>query len=663
MDYITVKEYAELKVCTERYIKRLCKEGKIQAEQRPHPQNKKMCYMIPISVLSEELQVKYYKKLKSEINLPELKDDKTPVKADKKVISKSFEDMSEKERKEANMWIDIIKEWLSVREQYKNKAQADELYTGKCQLEHPELQISRDTLYRKLRTFRNNDIYGLVDKRGAWNKKKSSIPEIVWDAFLYYWLDDRKPTASMCYKNVINWTEEFYPELSDMIPSLRTFRRHIESDVQYAVKVLMRDGEKAFSDRCMPYMIRMYDNLEANDCWIADNHTLDIQSVDDAGSIHRLYLTAFLDAKSGVLTGWNITESPSSWSTLLALRHGISRFGIPKCVYFDNGREFLTHDVAGLGHRRKKNMTEDPPTILKRLGIEMRNALVRNAKAKPIERTFGTVKAQFSKTFKGYCGGTIIERPESLKRRIKNGELPKDHEIRDFIETWIDGDYNLQPYGGAETCFKDMSRLDVWNKSCRSVRMAKPEELNLMMMRSTRFQKIKRNGVCIDIFGEKLWYMDMKETVQNLEKRVYVRYDPADLRSVRIYDTDDKYLFTWKLADYLLSEYLTEKKEEIADNQKRIRAVRKFVKEQADGITASLDNRQKISMLDMSIRKAFENKKDRFRIDLPTNVIPVMANEPEAETVRQAAGAEGTVIVDLKKIAKNYSERKDENYE
>lgn len=95
------------------------------------------------------------------------------------------------------------------------------------------------------------------------------------------------------------------------------------------------------------------------------------------------------------------------------------------------------------------------------------NALVRNAKAKPIERTFGTVKAQFSKTFKGYCGGTIIERPESLKRRIKNGELPRDHEIRDFIETWIDGDYNLQPYGGAETCFKDMSRLDVWNKSCR----------------------------------------------------------------------------------------------------------------------------------------------------------------------------------------------------
>ena len=55
-------------------------------------------------------------------------------------------------------------------------------------------------------------------------------------------------------------------------------KRRIEKDVAYAVKTLLRDGEKAFSDRCLPYIMRMYDNLNANDCWIADNHTFDIQS-------------------------------------------------------------------------------------------------------------------------------------------------------------------------------------------------------------------------------------------------------------------------------------------------------------------------------------------------------------------------------------------------
>lgn len=659
MDYLTVNEYAELKECKGQYIRKLCKEGKIQAEQRPHPQNKKMCYMIPVSALSEELQAKYYGRLKAKINLPALKKDKKPVKKPKKSVSKTFEEMSETERREANVWSGIIEEWLSIRSRYENKAQADKMYVGKCQLEHPELQISRDILYRKLKAYKSDDVYGLVDKRGAWNKGASTIPPQVWDAFLWYWLDDRQPTAAKCYRGVIDWTEEFYPELVSSIPSLRTFQRHIESDVQYAVKVLMRDGEKAFKDRCLPYMIRLYDKLEANDCWIADNHTLDIQSLSDENTIHRLYLTAFLDAKSGVLVGWNITDTPNSQSTLLALRHAINRFGIPKCVYFDNGREFLTHDVAGMGHRKRKNIADDPPTIIQRLGIEMKNALVRNAKAKPIERTFGTVTSQFSKFFTGYCGGTILARPESLKRRIKNGELPRDYEIRDYLDTLIDGDYNLQPYGGAEPGFKGMTRLDVWNKSCKSVRQAKPEELNLMMMRSTRYQKIKRNGVYVEMFGEKLWYMDAKETVTNLEKEVYVRYDPADLRSVRIYDKDDKYLYTWNLADQLLAEYISEKKEEISDKQKYIRTVGKFVKEQANGISASLSNEQRITMLDLTLRKSYEKKKELFKINLPTNIIPIIANEPKQDNVKQAAGAEGAVIIDLKKMERNGLKRKE----
>lgn len=176
MDYLTVKEYAELANYSLRHARRLATEGKIQAEHRPHPQNKKMCYMIPVSALSEELQAKYYGRLKAEINLPALKKDKKPVKKPKKSVSKTFEEMSEAERREANVWSGIIEEWLSIRSRYENKAQADKMYVGKCQLEHPELQISRDILYRKLKAYKSDDVYGLVDKRGAWNKGASTIP-------------------------------------------------------------------------------------------------------------------------------------------------------------------------------------------------------------------------------------------------------------------------------------------------------------------------------------------------------------------------------------------------------------------------------------------------------------------------------------------------------
>ena len=72
MDYLTVKEVAELSGYTIQYIRKLVRNKKIKAEQRPHPQNNKMCYMIPVPELPEEIQLKYYNILKAEMNLGNL---------------------------------------------------------------------------------------------------------------------------------------------------------------------------------------------------------------------------------------------------------------------------------------------------------------------------------------------------------------------------------------------------------------------------------------------------------------------------------------------------------------------------------------------------------------------------------------------------------------
>lgn len=658
MDYLTVKEVAELKGCSERYVQRLCKSGKIEFELYIDANNQQQSYAIPVSALSDELQQRYYKRQRSDAGLlPEVKEKVKPA-AQKQ---RAFEELTADERAEVNVWTEILKEWQGLRNGYKgNKVEFDRLYVGKCQLEHPDIKISRDILYRKWNAYRNNDMEGLIDKRGAWNKGKSKIPPQVWDYFLWCWLDENQPTASLCYRNTIDWTEEFFPELVCEIPTERSFRRQIDRDVAYALQVYMREGEKAFNDRCAPYAMRMYESLEANDCWIADNHTFDVISVDGETK-HRLYLTAFTDAKSGVMTGWNITDAPSAQSTILALRHGIMRFGIPKCIYVDNGREFLNISFGGRGHRARKSMDDqpEPPAILKRLGIEMRNAIVRNARAKPIERTFRTVKEQFSKLFSGFCGGTILERPESLKYRIKNGEIPRDYELRDVFDAWIDGEYNCQNYGGSESCYKGMSRIDVWNKTIKESRQANPADLNLMLMCTTRAQKIKRDGVYINIAGEKLWYMNTEETVMNLQHEVFVRYDPADLSSVRIYDAaTDKFMFEWQLADKLMLEYLEDDVQNVATAQEKIRMTKKFVKEQAAGITASLTNEQRITLIEMTVNKAQKNKKDKFRIEMPNKIIPVMAKEEPIEE-KIAVGTDNSTVYDLKRIIRNAAKRKE----
>ena len=134
---------------------------------------------------------------------------------------------------------------------------------------------------------------------------------------------------------------------------LSSFYRRLKS-VPEGVKVLGREGHKAFNDRCAPYIKRIYDEMQSNEWWIADNHTFDVMVRDKSGKLHRPYLTAFLDARSGIFTGYYITYNPGSEATLIALRKGILEYGIPDNIYVDNGREFLTFDIGGLGHRKKK---------------------------------------------------------------------------------------------------------------------------------------------------------------------------------------------------------------------------------------------------------------------------------------------------------------------
>ena len=515
-------------------------------------------------------------------------------------------------------------------------------------------------MYRKYAAYRAGDIEGLIDKRGGWNKGKTDIPQHILDAFVYFYLDERRLPVSRCYQLMIEWVREFYPQDLDKIPSERSFRRQTEK-LPEAVVALMRYGEKALTDKYIPYIERLYDDLQANDVWIADNHTFDFITYceNNAQKTHRMYLTAFLDAKSGVLVGWNLTEQPDSHSTLLALRHAIKRFGLPKSVYFDNGSEFLTHDIGGRGHRTRKTWNADdiPPTILQLLDITMHNAIVRNAKAKPIERTFGTLKNHISRVIETFCGGTIIERPESLKYKLKYGIVPEDDQIRSALEILIDGDFNVSEYGGKERKYKGMSRIDVWNESIKytKFRDAKDEDLSLLLARTTRYQKIKRNGVYIELAGEKLWY-SAEDAWKYQGEEVYVRYDPAEYKTVRVYDkATDAYRFTWTLQADLNVPYITDDPNEIAAGEKTIRTVTRAIHDYSKGLTASITEEQAIDFLTATINRA-ERGKDRFRIEKPTKFTPVFSDKFKADNPVLSDVDE--VFIDIDKINNNALKRK-----
>ena len=601
---LTAKQVAEVRGCSYQYIQKIIKDGKLRAVETVNSRNRKT-YLVPLEALEEELQRKWLDKITEDP--PEGAEQILPETEQQQAI----DEFTEEERREIDFWLEAVEQWQRYRglPGVASRAEADRKFLAWYALEHPERVFSMDTLYRKWKAVKAGDLRGLVDKRGKWRKGKSSVDETVWQIFQYYYLDQAEHSISKCIEYTKLWVQERFPDLYTEIPNYSAFYRRMQREMPECVKVLGRKGHKAYSDRCAPYIHRTYEDIASNEWWIADNHTFDVMVRDRDGKLHRPYLTAFLDARSGIFTGWHITDNPCSDATLVALRKGILRYGIPDNIYVDNGREFLTFDIGGLGHRKKKPKDGvelfEPPGVFKRLGIEMTNAIVRNAKAKIIERRFLDVKNDLSRLFETYTGGNVLEKPERLKTVLRKDAVYTDEEFREYVEMVLEYYFNLQEYNGAVTEDRGKLKMDVFNEHLHRKRTASAEELHLMLMRSSRPQKVGRRGVHLDISGTHIdyWNDDFLFLMQG--QTVYFRYDPDDLSEVRIYDLEDRYLMSVPADNTAVLSY-NSSKEEVKAAMAKTRRLERIAREYRENVVLAESDR--ITAMELVLRQAERNK-------------------------------------------------------
>lgn len=600
---LTAKQVAEVRGCSYQYIQKIIKDGKLRAVETVNSRNRKT-YLVPLEALEEELQRKWLDRITED-----------PPEGAEQVLpepeQQAIDEFTEEERREIDFWLEAVDQWQRYRGMpgVASRAEADRKFLAWYALEHPERVFSMDTLYRKWKAVKAGDLRGLVDKRGKWRKGKSSVDETVWQIFQYYYLDQAEHSISKCIEYTKLWVQERFPDLYTEIPNYSAFYRRMQREMPECVKVLGRKGHKAYSDRCAPYIRRTYEDIASNEWWIADNHTFDVMVRDRDGKLHRPYLTAFLDARSGIFTGWHITDNPCSDATLVALRKGILRYGIPDNIYVDNGREFLTFDIGGLGHRKKKPKDGvelfEPPGVFKRLGIEMTNAIVRNAKAKIIERRFLDVKNDLSRLFETYTGGNVLEKPERLKTVLRKDAVYTDEEFREYVEMVLEYYFNLQEYNGAVTKDRGKLKMDVFNEHLYRKRTASAEELHLMLMRSSRPQKVGRRGVHLDISGTHIdyWNDDFLFLMQG--QTVYFRYDPDDLSEVRIYDLEDRYLMSVPADNTAVLSY-NSSREEVKAAMAKTRRLERIAREYKENVVLAESDR--ITAMELVLRQAERNK-------------------------------------------------------
>jgi len=349
--YLTVKQLAEVKGCTERYIRNCITKGKIEAIQKTGLSTGQggMEYRIPLSKLDEKTQLKYKKYLKK--LQKEAEKQTQEQKIEEKPEVKTIAELSEKEKENALFWRKVLEDWQRYRAREADKQKADEEFVKIANIQNEGLHLSRRTLYRKWSVYTMQGETGLADGRGKHGNHSHKMTREIFDVFEYYYLNENKPSIKQCMRE----TQLYFEGQNIALPCYSTFKRSAEK-IPNAVKLYFREKEKVFIDKCAPYIKRMYEDLESNDIWVADNHTFDVM-VEKEGKPIRVYLTAFMDVRSRKMVGWCVTDAPSSDATIYALKKGCEKFGVPRSIYTDNVREFLFH-VGRFRNRIQNSITQ-----------------------------------------------------------------------------------------------------------------------------------------------------------------------------------------------------------------------------------------------------------------------------------------------------------------
>ena len=632
--YLTVKQLAEIKGCTERYIRNCITKGKMEAIQKTGLSTGQggMEYRIPLSKLDEKVQLKYKRYLK--------KQQKEVEKQVQEQQNKTIADLTEKEKQNVMFWRKLLESWQSYRGKEADKEKADNEFIKVINVQNEGLHLSRRTLYRKWNTYIMEGEAALADGRGKHGNHNYKMTKEIFDVFEYYYLNENKPSIKQCMRETALYFEGQEIEL----PCYTTFKRSAKK-IPKAIKLYFREREKVFIDKCAPYIKRMYEDLESNDIWVADNHTFDIM-VEKEGKPVRVYLTAFMYVKRSKMTGWCVTDAPSSDATIYALKKGCEEFGVPKSIYTDNGREFLFHDLGGNGFRKKRKTGEalKLPSILDDLGIEFRTALPRNARGKGIERAFYTVKEHFSKLFESYTGGTILERPDRLKKVVKSMKgLPNIEEFIQYVDIYIEGWYNKQSHEGAG--MKGKCPDEVFAENIITKRALPKEKSDLMFMRyaksNTGMLKVGKNGITLTFYGKQLQYWNEELWKEHFGQNVYVRYNPEDLNSIRIYDEQKRFLCIAVLKEEL--SYTASKQEVKKQQQQNRNAIKEVANYKAK---KEMEQKDALTMLlEKALKEESQNKPVIPKITQPVfyneNQIKNTDDTAEVVSLPNVAGGEG----------------------
>jgi transposase InsO family protein len=391
------------------------------------------------------------------------------------------------------------------------------------------------------------EMWRVYEEERAWRRAHTALPmgEFERDKYARYLDEDNRLMATA--------------QLAEI--SYETFRVWFNR-IPEMVRELARNGNEAYHNTQGIISHRDIAGVEPMDYVVMDHRRLDVFCLLKDGAkwkLARPWLTAAIDMRTRKWLAWAIVETPSSDSIATVLKRVFIDHGLPKALYWDNGKDFRCEWFEG---KRRRTRLE-PRTgavdgvwggVLGTLGIRVTHAIVRNARAKLIEPNFGRV-SNFDRTLPEWCGHQPGARPERFD------ELVKEHEqwtaglrkatpfrtieqiaslynaaMRDLNERPLEGDgmRKILPTGRGWLCPNEAWELLIGKVARRTV----PLDV-LHMCFDKRKELMVRNGELSTTLGGQIFRYRMADNSLRLMqlngKTVQLAYDPLDMAEAAVY--------------------------------------------------------------------------------------------------------------------------------
>lgn len=422
------------------------------------------------------------------------------------------------------------------------KGAALQAFIARWNAQYPEQHTSYQRIMAARNAYASEGMPALLSRHGH-GAGDTSVREEWWEFYKERALRESAPPLKACWEETFGFALEAHPGLTKAdFPSYKAFERLLKRRIGESALYRARAGYSKWKRKYASSIERNYDEIQPGELWVSDHVQLDVMVSQPNGRTCRPWLTVWMDVKSAKMLGWCFhAEAPNSDHVFQAFYNAALKFGVPRHVYLDNGKDYRARDLSG--GRVNHSVEVDPRramSLFSVLDIEVHFALPYNAQAKTVERRFLELKNRFGRLMVGFTGGNVVEKPEKLANEIRLGKIMTLAQVEPLVETYLEHVYNVRASNGK--VLKGQSPDAYYAAHAPTPRMFSADALKLFCFRVSTGRdgqgiKIGPNGVPDTSLGLMYWAEWM---VQIKGTYVYMHRDPKAYETAWIFNAETR---------------------------------------------------------------------------------------------------------------------------